>query len=144
MFVRREAADVAGRRIVDVARRGRHEHERAESSGRRSAARTPTIGAHGMPDEHDVLERELVADVEDVLRVAVERAVAPGVVGRELRASVPDVVEQHDAVAIVERRVNVPPHVLVAPEAVGEHHRPDAATNDLDVVPFDDAHARTV
>ncbi len=94
-----------------------------------------------MADEHDIAQVELAADVEHVGGVAVQRAVAMPVVGREVGLAGADIVEQDDAEAVLERRPDVAPHDLVAAEAVREDHRPAiGGTVQLDVVASEDTH----
>jgi len=94
-------------------------------------------------DEHDVGEVELGTDLQDVADVAVERGVLGEVVRGDVRATGPHVVEQHAPMRRRERGRHEPPHVLVAPEAVGEHDRPTRGqAPDGDVVPDDGAHGR--
>jgi hypothetical protein len=73
-------------------------------------------------DEDHPLEPEIPEDREDVVGVPLERAVPGRAVGREVRPAGADVVEEDGAVPVLERRSDEPPHVLVAAEAVGEHH----------------------
>ena len=94
------------------------------------------------PTKIDVAQVERVADVEHVLRVAVERRVALGVVRREVGLARADVVEQDDPVVVLERGRDEAPHVLVAAEAVGEQHRLRAARRNADVVAGDNGHER--
>ena len=76
----REAADVA--LVVDVARRRPDEHEAAEALGLLRRRQHADHRADRVADEHDVAQVELLADLEDVLGVALERGVALRVVGR--------------------------------------------------------------
>src|SRR4051812_7210878 len=76
-----------------------------------------------MPDQDDVVEIECRSNLDHVGGVTVQRRILGGVVCREIRVARADVIEEHDVVAIDESRHDVPPHVLVAAEAVGEHHR---------------------
>jgi len=85
-------------------------------------------------DEHDVFERELAADREHVVHVAVEPFVLRAIVGASVRAAVADIVEEHDSVVVLEGGRDEAPHVLVAAEAVREEHRLRAAAGDLHVV----------
>jgi hypothetical protein len=86
-------------------------------------------------DEDDVAQIERGANVEHVLRVAVEAAVAFGAVLTEVGLPRADVIEEDDAVVVLERRGHEAPHVLVAPEAVGEQHGLRAPPRYLHVVP---------
>src|SRR5581483_3819094 len=67
-------------------------------------------------------------------RIRVERAVARGIVGGRVGASVSDVVEQDDPVVVFEGGRDEPPHVLIAPEAMREDHRDATAAECPDVV----------
>jgi hypothetical protein len=80
-------------------------------------------GADAVTDEHHVAQVQLLDDGQDVAGVALERGVAVGVVGGWIRAAGTDVVEQHHPVAVLEVGGDEAPHVLVAPESVGEDHR---------------------
>ena len=72
-----EAADVVA--VVDVARRRRHQDELAEALGLLVRREHPDHAAHGMPDEDDIAQIERLADIQHILRVAVERAVTRGI-----------------------------------------------------------------
>ena len=128
-----EAADVV-RRIVDVARRGADHDEPLEEFGLAIRREHADHAAHGVADEDHVVQIELVANVEHVLRVALERCVALGVVRGEIGLSRADIVEEDDAVVVLERRSHEAPHVLVATEAVCEEHRLRALPEHLYVV----------
>ena len=94
-----------------------------------------------MADEDDVPQVERVADVEDVLGVAVQLRVPRRDVGREIRAPEAHVVEHDHPEAILERRRDVPPHPLVAPEPVGEDDRlPFGLPGLHEVVAADEVH----
>ena len=136
----REAARVIA--VVDVARRGPDQHELCEPIRFLHGGEDPDHRAHGVPDEDQIVQLELAADLEHVVGVTLERPVLEAVVRREVRAAGADVVEEDDAVFVLERRGDVPPHVLIAAEPVHEHHRlgPDRAGQN-DVVPADHVHA---
>ena len=132
----REAADVV--LVVDVARRGPDEHERCEQLRPLDGGEHADHRADGVPDEDHVPEPELVADLEHVLGVAVERGVALRVVGGQVGAARADVVEEDDPMIVREGGRDEPPHVLVAPEPVREEHRlPRHAPAHVDVVAGD-------
>ncbi len=95
-----------------------------------------------MRDEDRVGQFQLPRDLHDVLGVPREGAVPVPVVGRQVGPPSPHVVEQHDAMVLLERRHDEPPHLLVAPEPVREHHRTAVRlTDDRDGVAIDDVHA---
>ena len=75
-----------------------------------------------MPDEDRVGHVERPADLQYVVGVAVEAAVAFAIVCPEVRRPGADVVEEHHSVVVLEGRRHEAPHVLVATEAVREEH----------------------
>ena len=87
------------------------------------------------------VELELFADLEHVSGVAVEGAVFRSIVGRKIRSASADVVEQHDAIRVLEGRGHVAPHVLVAAKTVREDHRLVAMAGDADIVANTSGHA---
>lgn len=94
-----------------------------------------------MPHEDGVPKPDLAAGLQDVPRVALEGAVAAPVIRREVRPARADVVEEDDPMLVREGGSHEAPHVLVAPEAVGEDHGLAAlGARDLDVVPPEDVH----
>src|SRR5579875_4135905 len=76
-----------------------------------------------MPHEYHVTKPELLADIEHVPGVSVKRAVTFAVIAVRACATHPRVVEQDDAMGVSELGPDEPPHVLIAAEPVGEHHR---------------------
>ena len=137
-----EPADVVD--VVDVARRRADQHQLGEPVG------LPVGGEHAdhrgdrVADEHDVVEVEGLADLQDVGGVAVESSVAIRVVRRQVRTAGPDVIEAHRP-EVGERRRDEAPHLLVTPVAVSEHHRlgaGGAAHNHM--VPRHDTHDGTL
>jgi hypothetical protein len=93
--------------------------------------------------EDDVFELQLLADLQHILGVAVERAVFRPVVSRHVRGARADMVEEHHAEVVLEGRRDEPPHVLITTEAVREQHRFLAATGGPDVVACDDSHGHS-
>src|SRR5581483_816566 len=64
------------------------------------------------------------------------------VVGCKIGASRTDVIEQNNAIPILERRRHEPPHVLIAAKTVGEQHRlPFGPAGGDDVVPSNHIHS---
>ena len=135
-----EAADIAV--VVDVARRRSDEDEPSEPIGLAVGREHADHAAHRVSDEDDVVQVERMDDVEDVLRVALERSIAVVIVLRLVGLSGADIVEEDDAIVVLEGGDDVPPHVLIAAEAMSEQHGPGTLAGDADVVAFDDvAHA---
>jgi hypothetical protein len=96
-----------------------------------------------VPDEHHIGEAQLVADLEHVIGVALQRRIAVAAEGSNIRAAGADVIEEHDSVAVGERGPDVAPHVLIAAESVCEEHGLSAGEPVLaDVVAGGDAHVR--
>ena len=87
-----------------------------------------------MADENRLAEAEFVADLHDVIGISGEIRVFGGIVGREIGAAGADMIEQDRPETAFERRRHVAPHVLVAAEAMREHHGPFAMSRDVDVV----------
>ena len=93
-----------------------------------------------MADEDDILEPQLFADIEHVSGVSVERAVLRSIVRRQIRPTRAHVIEQDDAIRVLEGRSHVAPHVLVAAKAVREEHRLVAMAGDANVVADSSGH----
>ena len=137
-----EPADVAV--VVDVPRVRADHHQRAEQLRRLLQRQDADHRADRVPDEDDVGELQLAADLDDVGGVAAQRGVLLRVVGREVGVAGADVVEEHDAVVDGEVRGDEPPHRLVAAEAVREQHRPARGDSpEAHAVPLDHAGHRT-
>ena len=97
-----------------------------------------------MAHEHDVVEVQLPADAHHVVGVALERGMSLRVV-RRLRPTSADMVEQDQAVAALEVRGYVAPHVLVAPETVREQQHATVRQTGVDhVVRESDVHEVTI
>ncbi len=109
--------------VVDVARRGADEDELREPLGLLGGCEHADHRADRVPDEDHVAQIELAADLEHIFRISRQRAVLRPVVRTQVGPTCPDVVEEHDSVLRLESRRDVPPHVLVAAEAVCEQHR---------------------
>ena len=90
-----------------------------------------------MADEDRVLEFELIADLDDVVGITLERGILGRIVGLEIGAARADMIEQHGPEPVLEGRRNMPPHVLVAAEAMREHHRGRAGAFDVNIVASD-------
>jgi hypothetical protein len=87
-----------------------------------------------MADENRVLEAKLIADLDDVARIAIKRGIFRWIVGLQVRAACADMIEKNDPELVFERGRHIPPHVLVATKPVGEHHRRGAGPGGLNVV----------
>jgi hypothetical protein len=101
-------------------------------------------GADGVTHEDRVLEPQFVADLQHVLGIAGERAVLAAVVSRVVGAAGADVIEEHDAVTVLEGGEHPAPHLLVAAEAMREHEWRAALSADRDVVPAQCRHRFSV
>ena len=88
-----------------------------------------------MTDKDDVAEIECMNDLQHIPRVSVQFSVARRVVRGEIGLSRSDVIHENYAIITLEFGSDKSPHVLVAAEPVGEHHRLCAAAEDFDVVP---------
>src|SRR5688572_28652103 len=73
-------------------------------------------------------------DLEYVLGVSVQLAVARRIVGPEIGVARPDVIEQDDLVVVLEIRGDEAPHVLVASKTVSKKQRLGALAGHLHVV----------
>ena len=87
-----EAADIAF--VVDIAGRRPHHDEALEHARRLERREQADHRAHGMADEDRVLQAKLVADLDNVVRVARERGVFFGIVGLQVGAARADMVEK--------------------------------------------------
>ena len=98
-----------------------------------------------MPDEDRIGHLERPADLQHVGGVALEAAVASGIVRGKIRGARAHVIEENHPVVGLKRRRHQAPHVLVATEPVGEDHgAPVQTPADLDVVATDNVHAPAV
>ncbi len=139
----REAADVGV--VIDVPGRRAHQHQLGEAVGLGGGGEDADHGGDGVADEDHIGQVELAADLQHVLGVAPQRPVPVRVVGRQVRAAGAHVIEEHHLESVLEPGSDEPPHVLVAPEAVGEDHRlPARCARDLDVVASLNVHRRRI
>jgi hypothetical protein len=127
-----EATDVVA--FVHVTRRRAHHHETAEAARILAPRDCADHRADGMTDEHRIVNRQRLADVQDVVRVALECCVPRAIERRRVRLAMAHVVEQHEAKIIFERRYQVPPHALVATETVRQQHGARTLPEHADVV----------
>ena len=88
------------------------------------AARAPIMALTEWPTNTTSVRSSARQISQHVGGVAVEGSVPDGVVGRRVGTSEANEVEEDDPVLVLEGRRDETPHVLVAPEPVGEHHRP--------------------
>jgi len=86
--------------------------------------------------------RHVADDLEQVVGVALEARILRGVVGIEVRLAGAHQVEGHHLVAVREPWRHESPHVLVAPESVGEDDGRRSGALDPDVVSMVDVHGR--
>ena len=77
-----------------------------------------------MADKDAMGDIKLMANLPEVVGIAVQGGVSARIIGAQVRAAAADVIEQDDAISVSEGRPDEAPHVLVAAETVGEHHRP--------------------
>jgi hypothetical protein len=136
-----EAAHVV-RRLVDEVRRGVQQHELLEQRGLDDRGQQGDHAAHRVADDGHRAEGEPMQDVEQVQRITVDLVVAVVGVGQPVGATETDMVEQHDAVVLLELAGHRPPRGLVAAEAMREHQCPGRITQNLDVVAQDHIHPR--
>jgi len=128
-----EAAEVV-RRLVDEARRGAQQHQALEAPGLHGAREQADDAADRMADVGDALQAEGVEDVEQIERVAVQRAVPAVGVGAAVGAAEADVVEVDHSCMRGEGRGHEAPGALVRAEAVAEDQRLGALAGDTNVV----------
>ena len=102
---------------------GRAAPSRANRAGSSIGGQHADHRADRVPDEHHVVQVQLPADLQHVLRVAVQEAVAVAFPRRQIRATGADVVEKYQAMILGQDRNHQPPQVLIAPETVREHHQ---------------------
>ena len=128
--------------VVDVARRRGHEHQLGEPLRLESRREHADHRADRVPDEHHLAQIQLPAQLRHVLGVAVQRRVALRIPGAAIRATRADEVERDHPEHLGQPRRHQPPHVLITPEAVGEHHHPPRGRSCLhDMVPGPHVHA---
>ena len=88
-----------------------------------------------MSDEDRVLQRKLETDLDDIVGISLEGRISLLIVSLQVRAAGADMIEENGAETILERRCNVPPHVLVAAEPpCANTIARSARTRQLDVV----------
>src|SRR5690242_4860050 len=116
-----EAADI--RRIVDVAWRWTNHDQSLEAIRFTLGGEHADHAAHRVADEDYVMKIELVNDIEHIVGVAAQCRIFLGVVVVEVGFTRANVIEQYDAVVVLERGHDESPHVLIAAEAVREQHR---------------------
>ena len=116
-----ESADVGV--VVDVPR-GRSDEDQLAEARRVTVRREDADhAAHRMPHEDHVVQVEGFEDLQQVLRVPVERVVLAPVVCRDVGVAGADVIEEHDLVVFLEFGRDEAPRLETAAEAVGEDHR---------------------
>jgi hypothetical protein len=127
-----EAADIVA--VVDVARRWPDHDLGHEAFRRLDGGEQADHGADRMADEYHRSGRTFVEDLEQVVGVAVQRAVLAAVVGAEVGAAAADQVEGDGAETLAEGGGDESPHGLVAAEAMGKHHGCGPIAGHLDVI----------
>ena len=93
-----------------------------------------------MPDKDTIPDAELFSQVDDVLGIAIQIGVFFRLIGGQIRAARADLIEQNGLEPRLERGGHQPPHVLVAAEAVGEHHGAGVRTAGDDIMALRDRH----
>src|ERR1700755_2780152 len=83
---------------------------------------------YGLPNRQGLTYRQ------NVVRIAVEGAIARSIKCRSVRFAMADVVEQYNPVIPLEGWDNVSPHVLIASVAVRQNHRPGPSAQHPDVI----------
>jgi hypothetical protein len=91
-----------------------------------------------MPDKNSSGDVRRAGDLDHVVGIALERCVAHGIVSRRIGAACAGMVEQQSLEPVLERGSDEPPHILVAAEAVSEHHRPPRYAADPRIVALED------
>ena len=127
-----EAARIARR--VDVAGRGADQRQLLEEFRAKGRRHHADRGAHRVSDEHDRALTERLADLDQILGIAVQGRMPRSVVGRQVGCARPHMIEQHDLAPFGQRPGHVAPHALVAPDPVGEQDGRAAFADDRDVV----------
>src|SRR5690606_8882295 len=78
--------------------------------------------AYGMPYEDDVAQLQRMDHFQHVLSIAFKIGISERVVSRHIGFPAAYIIKKHDAVVILESRGYMPPHCLVATEAMREQH----------------------
>ena len=91
-----------------------------------------------MTNEHHIANLKSPADIKDVLGIPFQAPVPGLAVGVEIGLAPAHVVEQDNAVIVLEGRGDESPHVLVAAEPVGKEHGPTATAEDSDLIAAQD------
>ena len=96
---------------------------RSNSSGAFNEANTPIIALTEWPTKTTSVRpsSRTISTTSSAYPASSEYLL--GIVCRQVRAAGPDVIEQDDPEIVLERGRNKPPHILIAPKAVREHHR---------------------
>jgi hypothetical protein len=78
---------------------------------------------------------DFVHDLQDIVGIAAERSVLLPAVGRQIRFTGADVIEENDAVVIFEGGNEKAPHSLIASISMREKNRFRPVPYDVDIVP---------
>jgi len=97
-----EASDIIA--IVDVARGGADENELFKKGRRCDGCQESDHSAHRVADKNDAFEFEFAAYLQNVLRIALERAVFNWIEESRIRVSKSDEIEKNDFVVVLKSR----------------------------------------
>src|SRR5215217_5677252 len=87
-----------------------------------------------MSDEHRVLQLKSTPDLHHVVGITLEPSVFRRLLSGEVRSASADMIEKNDAEVRFEGASHRGPHVLIAAEAVREHHGARARARDVHVI----------
>jgi hypothetical protein len=83
-----------------------------------------------MADKDAICDAYLATKLNEVIGVPRQARILLCVILGKVRFAAPDVVEKDDLEVLLKRWRNEAPHVLIAPEAVGQHHGTSALPSD--------------
>src|SRR5581483_1760132 len=92
-----------------------------------------------MADEDGISQAKLAADLDHVVSVSGQSRILSFIVRSQVRTTCSYVVKQNDPEIRLERWRDKPPHVLIAAEPMGEHHRFLAGAPNIYIIAFDNS-----
>jgi hypothetical protein len=133
-----EASDIVF--LIDVAGGGPNHHQVFEQFRSLNCGKYADHRTHGMANEVDVLETQFVDDLDDILGITIQGAVARTRERRQVGLSRANVIEKNDREVAFEYRRDRTPHILIASVPMSEHDRPRSVTGNSDIVALNGGH----
>src|SRR5579872_6400792 len=92
-----------------------------------------------MADEDGISQAKLAADLDHVVSVSGQSRILSFIVRSQVRTTCSYVVKQNGPEIRLERWRDKPPHILIAAEPMGEHHRFLADALNIYIIAFDNS-----